>query len=71
MTCLQYALQPYLQAFHNTLDNLVLQATVFALCVFSDRDYVDVVILGLVARETEARPNVGIQLQLLPQSEIE
>jgi hypothetical protein len=52
----------HLEALHNSLDHLVLQPTVLPLSVLPDGHQVDVVILGLVAREAEARPHIGIQV---------
>ena len=61
----------HLQALHNSLDDLVLQATVFALCVFSNGDEVDVVIFRLVSWKAEARSHVCVQLQLLSQGQVQ
>ncbi|KAF6251270.1 hypothetical protein COO60DRAFT_1561813, partial [Scenedesmus sp. NREL 46B-D3] len=48
----------------------MLQPTVLSLCVLTDGDQVHIIILGLVARQAEAGPHIGIQLQLLAQGQV-
>lgn len=55
----------HLEALHHSLDHFVLQAAVLALCVLPDGDQVNVIVLGLVPGQAEARPHVGIQVELL------
>ena len=47
------------------------QATVLSLCVFSNRNKVDIIVARLVARDAETRPHIGIQLQLFPECKVE
>jgi hypothetical protein len=55
---------------HANLAHLVLQSTVFTLCVFSNDGKVDVLVSGWVARQGLADDQGGVDVQLLPHGNV-
>lgn len=60
-----------LDALNDAIDDLVLNARVLTLGVLADGDHVDVVVQRLVALEAAAGSNVGIQVELLAQGQVQ
>lgn len=60
-----------LDGLHDSVDDLVFDARVFAFGVLADGDDVDVVVERFVALQASARPDVGVQVELLAQGQIQ
>ena len=60
-----------LDALHNSVDDLVLNARVFSLRVLPDGDQIDVIVQSLVALDGLAGADVGVQAELLAKGKVE
>jgi hypothetical protein len=58
-------------ALDDALDNLMLDARVFALGVFSDNDSVDVLVQGRMSGNAPAGSDVGIQVECLAKRQVQ
>ena len=54
----------------NSINNLVFNSRVLALCVLSDGDNIDIIIQGLKPFYRFARSNIGVQVEFFSQSQI-
>lgn len=60
-----------LNTLYYTVDDFVLDARVFALCVLANCHNIDVIVEGLVALQAAARSDICVQIELLSQGQVE